>query len=172
MKHRGGSVRQGIPRGRKSQSCEDVSTRGRSAVSQSVVDSDHGSESISTSRDSNVHPTVLSQPDSGTSTASQPVTVRESSSCHDCPVEVQTHQLLDAQEKERRIRRMYTEFKAKRKVVLSGLPPSCNTEVQLPSYKLLSTHLQSLVPRPNFAYTSCGLITNKVWTTFTEETGA
>ena len=169
MKHRGGSVRQGIPRGRKSQSCEDVSTRGRSAVSQSVVNSDHGSESISTSRDSNVHPTVLSQPDSGTSTASQPVTLRESSSCHDCPVEVQTHQLLDAQEKERRIRRMYTEFKAKRKVVLSGLPPSCNTEVQLPSYKLLSTQLQSLVPRPNFADTSCGL---RVWTTFTEETGA
>ena len=150
MKHRGGSVHQGIPRGRKSQSCEDMSTRGRTVVSQTVVNSNRGLEPISTSRDRDVHSTVLSQPDSGTSTASQPVAVRESSNCHDCPVEIQTHQLLDAQEKEGRVRRMHTEFKAKRKVVLSGLPPSCNTEVRLPSYQLLSTQLHSLIPRPNF----------------------
>ena len=134
MKHRGGSVRQDVPRARKSQSCEDVSTRGRSVVSQMAVNSHRNSEPISTSRDTDIRPTVLSQPDSGASMAFQPVAVRESSNCHDCPVEVQTHQPLEAQERERRVGRMHTEFKAKRKVVLSGLPLSCNREVNTNSY--------------------------------------
>ena len=134
MKHRGGSVRQGVPRGRKSQSCEDVSTQGRSIVSQMAVNSHRDSEPISTSRDTDVCSTVLSQPDLGANMPFQPVAVRESSNCHDCAVEVQTHHPLEAQERERKVGRMHAEFKAKRKVVLSGLPLSCNREVNTNSY--------------------------------------
>ena len=69
----------------------------------------------------------------------------------DVPVEVQTQKALDPEDREKIVANMYAEFKARRKLLLTGLPHDCCWEVQLFSV------LPSLVPRPSTQVEGLGM---------------
>lgn len=48
----------------------------------------------------------------------------------DVPVEVQTQRSLEADDREKIIAAMHTEFKSRRKILLTGLPHDCCDEVR------------------------------------------
>ncbi len=48
---------------------------------------------------------------------------------YECPVEIQTQQPLPPEERCKEIENMEEEFRAKRKILVTGLPLDCNEEV-------------------------------------------
>ena len=116
---------------KKSQSCENLTT---SNVPHSTLNSCQDMEPNSTSRSGDTLPNPLRTLGSRTSVVFQPVAVKEKgmySNSYDCPVEVQAQKVLEVGKREKVITEMHAEFKAKRKVVLSGLPPNSNREVRV-----------------------------------------
>lgn len=119
---------------KKSQSCENLSARSGSNIPHPTLNSCQDMGPNSTSRSGDTLPNPLRTLDSRTSVVFHPVAVKEKgmySNSYDCPVEVQAQKVLEAGEREKVIAEMHAEFKAKRKVVLSGLPPNSNGEVRV-----------------------------------------
>ena len=48
---------------------------------------------------------------------------------YECPVEIQTQQPLPREERSKEIENMEEEFRAKRKILITGLPLDCNEKV-------------------------------------------
>ena len=48
---------------------------------------------------------------------------------YECPVEIQTQELLSPEERSKEIENMEEEFRAKKKILITGLPLDCNEEV-------------------------------------------
>ena len=48
---------------------------------------------------------------------------------YECPVEIQTQEPLSPEERSKEIENMEEEFRAKRKILITGLPLDCSEEV-------------------------------------------